>query len=66
MVGNLPLPLSGPPPAEVQLPNAPLVRVIAQVRFPQILAIRNPDTVAKLQQAVRVSSFSPRICSGAM
>lgn len=55
MAGDLPRPLSGPPPAEVPLPNAPLVRVIAQVRFPQILAIRSPDTVAKFQEAIRAT-----------
>jgi uncharacterized protein (TIGR04255 family) len=46
-------PLSGPPPAEVPLPRAPLARVIAQVRFAPILAIRNPDTVTTFQEAIR-------------
>lgn len=49
----LPPPLSGGPPAEVPLPHAPLVRVVAQVRFPTILTIRDPDRVAPLQEAIR-------------
>jgi uncharacterized protein (TIGR04255 family) len=49
----LPRSLTGPPPAEVPLPRAPLARVIAQVRFAPILAIRNPDIVAKFQEAIR-------------
>jgi len=48
-----PRPLTGPPPAEIPLPRAPLVRVIAQVRFPTILAIRNPDKTAGFQDAIR-------------
>lgn len=48
-----PPPLSGPPPTEVPLPRAPLVRVLAQIRFPAILAIRNPDNVAIFQEAIR-------------
>ena len=35
------------------MPRAPLARVLAQVRFPQILAIRNPDKVAVFQEALR-------------
>lgn len=41
------------PIAEVHLPQAPLARVIAQVRFPSILAIRNPDKAAVFQEALR-------------
>jgi uncharacterized protein (TIGR04255 family) len=48
-------PLMGPPPAEVPLPRAPLARVIAQVRFPEILSIRNPDKVAGLQEELRAA-----------
>ena len=48
-----PKPLSGPPPKEVPLPRAPLARVIAQVQFPDILAIRNPDKVAAFQEEIR-------------
>jgi uncharacterized protein (TIGR04255 family) len=51
----MPVPLAGPPPSEVPLPRAPLARVIAQVRFPEILSIRNPDNVAAFQDALRAS-----------
>jgi uncharacterized protein (TIGR04255 family) len=47
------MPLMGPPPKEVPLPRAPLARVIAQVRFPEILSIRNPDKVASFQEELR-------------
>lgn len=47
------MPLHGPSPPEVPLPNAPLVSVIAQVRFPTLLTVRNPDRVASLQEAIR-------------
>ena len=53
MTTILPPPMSGPSPTEVSLPQAPLVRVIAQVRFPTILSIRNPDQVAAFQETVR-------------
>jgi uncharacterized protein (TIGR04255 family) len=46
-------PLVDPPPAEVPLSDAPLVRVIAQVRFPEILAVEQRDFVAPLQEALR-------------
>ncbi|QQS10830.1 MAG: TIGR04255 family protein [Rhodospirillales bacterium] len=46
-------PLTGPSPTEVHLPRAPLVRVIAQVRFEPILAIRLADRVATFQEIVR-------------
>lgn len=36
--------------SEVPLPRAPLERVISQIRFPRILAIRNPDRVAEFQE----------------
>lgn len=41
------------PIPEVPLAHAPLARVIAQIRFPSILAIRNPDKVAVFQEALR-------------
>ena len=41
-----PHPLKPMSVAEVHLPQAPLARVIAQVRFPPILAIHTPDGVA--------------------
>jgi uncharacterized protein (TIGR04255 family) len=47
------MPLHGPSPAEVPLPNAPLVSVIAQVRFPTLLTVRNADRVAGFQEAIR-------------
>ncbi|GJD96981.1 TIGR04255 family protein [Methylobacterium iners] len=46
-------PLKGPPPAEVPLPRAPLVQVVAQVRFAPILAIGRPDKVVDFQEAIR-------------
>lgn len=46
-------PLNGPPPAEIPLSLPPLVRVVAQVRFAPILAIRIPDKVAGFQEAIR-------------
>ena len=49
----LPEPLSGPAPREVPLPRAPLVRVLAQVRFPPILAIAKAESVAGFQEIIR-------------
>lgn len=48
-------PLSGPPPEEVPLTRPPLVRVVAQVHFAPILAIRNPDKVADFQESIRAT-----------
>ena len=48
-----PRPLSPTPIVEVPLPRAPLARVITQIRFPTILAIRNPDKVAVVQETLR-------------
>ncbi len=48
-----PRPLSLTSMPQVHLPRSPLARVIAQVRFPQILAIRDPDKVAALQEPLR-------------
>ena len=50
---NEPQPLHPTLTPEVPLPRAPLARVIAQARFPPILAIRDPDKVAVLQEALR-------------
>jgi uncharacterized protein (TIGR04255 family) len=50
---KLPPPLGGPPPAEISLLRAPLVRVLAQVRFPGILKIENKDVVASFQEQIR-------------
>lgn len=46
-------PLVDSPPVEVPLRNAPLVRVIAQVRFPSILSVATREFVAPFQEAVR-------------
>lgn len=46
-------PFVGPIPAEVPLANAPLVRVIAQLRFPEILSVEQRDFVAPFQEAIR-------------
>ena len=41
------------PPKEIPLPNAPLVRVIAQVRFPLIISIGSREFVAPFQEQIR-------------
>jgi len=46
-------PLRDPPPTEVPLKNPPLLRVIAQVRFPTLLAVRSADRVSGFQDALR-------------
>lgn len=46
-------PLIDQPPQEVPLKNAPLVRVIAQMRFPPILAIEKKGVVSSFQEAIR-------------
>ncbi len=46
-------PLEAPPPAEIPLLRAPLVRVIAQVAFPQIAMINREDFIAPFQEAIR-------------
>lgn len=46
-------PLTDPPPPEVPLSHAPLVRVIAQILFPEVLSITKPDFVASFQEALR-------------
>lgn len=46
-------PLTGPPPSEVPLDNAPLVRVIAQVRFPVIASVEKREFIAPFQEAIR-------------
>lgn len=48
-------PLLGPPPQEVPLPSAPLVRVIAQVRFASILAVQGAEHIAPFQEAIRAT-----------
>lgn len=46
-------PLVAMPPVEVPLPTAPLVRVIAQIRFPEVLSVELRDFVAPFQAAIR-------------
>ncbi|MDJ0579538.1 TIGR04255 family protein [Crocosphaera sp.] len=46
-------PLIDPTPSEVHLTNAPLVRVLGQVRFSQILSVENKEFVAQFQEAIR-------------
>jgi uncharacterized protein (TIGR04255 family) len=48
-------PLTAPPPDEVPLANAPLVRVIAQVRFPLVVAVEQRGFIAPFQEAVRAT-----------
>jgi uncharacterized protein (TIGR04255 family) len=48
-------PLVGPPPAEVPLSAPPLVRVIAQARFPLIASIEMQGFVAPFQEAIRAA-----------
>src|SRR3954462_2703599 len=53
MPDTLPAPLGGSPPAEVSLPHAPLVRVVAQVRFPGILKIDDKRSLVPFQEEIR-------------
>ena len=46
-------PLAGPPPPEVPLTDPPLVRVIAQVRFPLIASLEKREFIAPFQEAIR-------------
>ncbi len=48
-------PLLGPPPEEVPLPDTPLVRVIAQVRFSPILSVQSTEFIAPFQEAIRTT-----------
>ena len=48
-----PQPLATEIPANVHLPNTPLARVLAQVRFPPILSISKADAVADFQESLR-------------
>jgi uncharacterized protein (TIGR04255 family) len=48
-------PFVAPPPAEVPLEHAPLVRVIAQVRFPENLEVEQRDFVARFQRTVKAT-----------
>ncbi|MDH3598135.1 MAG: TIGR04255 family protein [Candidatus Tectomicrobia bacterium] len=46
-------PLVSLPPEEIPLRNAPLVRVIAQVRFPVIASIEKREFIASFQEVLR-------------
>lgn len=53
MATQLSLPFGTEAVDEVPLPNAPLVSVIAQVRFPEIISVSKPEFVAGFQEAIR-------------
>lgn len=46
-------PLTGTAPKEIALSKAPLVRVICQVRFSEVLLINREDFIAGFQEAIR-------------
>jgi len=46
-------PLTGPLAPEIPLPDAPLVRVIAQVTFPPVMSILKPEFIGPFQEAIR-------------
>lgn len=46
-------PFLAPPPIQVPLPRSPLIHVLAQIRFPPILAIRSPDSASGFQEQLR-------------
>ena len=50
---DLPKPLGGRSPRQINLPRAPLVLVLAQTRFPGILKIDNKEAVVPFQDAIR-------------
>lgn len=48
-------PLVGPPPVEVPLASAPLVRVVAQVRFPVIASVERREYIGPFQERIRAA-----------
>jgi uncharacterized protein (TIGR04255 family) len=52
-VGASANPLFGAPRQEVRLVDSPLARVLCQVRFPTILAVRKAESVIGFQEAIR-------------
>ena len=46
-------PMTAPEPVEVPLAQAPLIRVVAQVRFPKSLAVEQHETAALFQKTVQ-------------
>jgi uncharacterized protein (TIGR04255 family) len=49
----VPSPFGDEPLKEIPLPDAPLVRVVAQLRFPQIASIEKREFVGAFQEAIR-------------
>ena len=49
------MPLSGAPPEEIALRAAPLVRVIAQIRFSAVMAVRSSDRMIGFQDLIRAT-----------
>lgn len=49
----LPSPFGDEPLKEIPLPDAPLVRVVSQARFPQIASIEKREFVGTFQEAIR-------------
>jgi len=52
-VAKIQNPLTESLPVEVPLLNAPLVRVIGQVRFPPVLSLEKKEFIAPFQEAIR-------------
>lgn len=52
---QIPAPFSGPPPAEIALKRAPLVRVLGQITFPLIAKLAQQDAIAAFQESIRAS-----------
>jgi uncharacterized protein (TIGR04255 family) len=46
-------PFTGPSPKEIPLANAPLVCVVAQVKFPPVMSIANPIKIGEFQEHIR-------------
>jgi uncharacterized protein (TIGR04255 family) len=46
-------PLTAPVPPEIPLINAPLLRVISQIRFPIIVSIEKQDFIGAFQESIR-------------
>ena len=53
IVGTWEGPFAGNLPNEIPLPRSPLVRVLAQVRFPIVAAVETATFIASFQEAVR-------------
>jgi len=46
-------PFSGESVVEIHLPKAPLVHVVAQIRFPKILGLETPEAIAPMHAALK-------------